>query len=292
MPIPQPTLPGAIDPQQALAAAQASLLGGMNPVPGDPTQMMAPSSMDPTQQQISDVEASPIQEAHNHYVRSRGGGGASSMVARRQTAHTPFAQHIQQSNVQNTGNYRNHSAYENQGMAQNENGVAGGIGEYQNLPQMTAQDLQAVHPDEDFHLPQTGQSTEETAPAATPDTMPTDEEGNFQVVPDKGAAAYQASLQGISAGKRQSNPETTAKFLVNEDDKQLKAASKPNILGGGVADPEKVDQLEADRNTQMQKLGARTTSIKAKPGHTEGQILRDPTSGKTYMVQNGQYVEQ
>jgi hypothetical protein len=263
--------------------AQAGLINAMQTSPNDPTQLLGDPAMNPSQQQIADVQQAPVRQALPHayqqyHQQRQARQSAGGMMANRAMAQTPMTQQIQQSRVsaQNGG-----SMYINQGF---------GSLEGQNMPQYTVEQGQHDHPTEDFG--------ESATPALT-------QEQQFQMYKQKeedGARAreqgdkentdYQASLQGT--GKYATQNARLGMEQKKVDASMAKEAGKHGLLSQpaapGPVTTEETASPEGQAQAAEAKPVAAPTGVKAI--HPEGQMLQDPRTGKRYIVQNGQYVEQ
>ena len=279
MPLPQLANPGAPAPWQA---AQASLIGALQQQPpgvGDP-------SLTPTDQQVTDVEQSPVHQlmrSYQQYHQQRQARqSAGSMMANRATAQTPMTQHLQQARGQNGG-----SMYINQGF---------GSLEDQNLPAYTQEQGMQDHPTEDFGpvapTPATAAETQREQFELRKAHQEEIDKGQQQA--DKEATDYQQSLQGT--GKYAAQQTRLGIEKERADTAATKVGSTHGLLtqqttpAPGPVSTDESASPEGQAQAEEAKPAATPTGVKAI--HPEGQTLRDPTTGKTYVVQNGQYVEQ
>jgi len=371
---PTPVPPSAIDPAQALATAQASLITGFQASPNDPTQLIGGS--DPTQQQVSDVEQDPINQrpglaqSYAHVqARRMAPHSAGGMTANRATMQSPQAQHIQQ--------YQPSSQYINQGMLQDQNGAAGGLGGSSSVvnnagatpwdansnaePTQPVRALPTTDIDGNPLTPSEAARNQQIAdwmtPAKAPQTpqlqgwqqeslramqragvssehifntynqmMGESQKGNaesfsksqeqigkFQEENNKEAADYQQSLQGTGKYAKDEARDARSQASGARADERLKLSeardAMKDIEGNaayrsvvtGKFDPTRLsgDDAEIYQNAKAaitKPFGGtpakRASGVKAIPAHGEGMDLTDPATGKRYVVQNGQYVEQ
>jgi hypothetical protein len=255
----------------------------MQTSPNDPTQLLGDPAMNPSQQQITDVQQAPIHQALPHayqqyHQQRQARQSAGGMMANRAMAQTPMTQQIQQSRVsaQNGG-----SMYVNQGF---------GSLEGQNMPQYTVEQGQQDHPTEDFGEPATPALTQEQQfqmyKQKEEDGARAREQG------DKENTDYQASLQGT--GKYATQQARMTQGQERLDIAKDKVSSKHGLFSQpatpGPVTTEETASPEGQAQAAEAKPAAAPTGVKAI--HPEGQTLKDPTTGKMYIVQNGQYVEQ
>jgi ElaB/YqjD/DUF883 family membrane-anchored ribosome-binding protein len=141
---------------------------------------------------------------------------------------------------------------------------------------------------------------------ATTDEKELDRRAKLQEENNKEAADYQQSLQGT--GK-----DAKAEASGARADERLKLSEARNAMKDiegnpayrsvvtGKFDPTRLsgDDAEIYQNAKAaitKPFGGtpakRASGVKAIPAHGEGMDLTDPATGKRYVVQNGQYVEQ
>jgi hypothetical protein len=316
--------PGQPSPAQLLAGATGQLINSVQGDPTDPTQMVAPTSMDPTQQQVSDAEQAPINErpgladSYAHVkARRMAPQSAGGMSANRATMQSPQARHIQQ--------YQPGSQYINQGMLQDQNGVAGGLGESQNLPAYTEAQDRADHPGEVFASDNTGANAsldptltgedrnqdiadamQGTGRFATTDEKELDRRAKLQEENNKEAADYQQSLQGTGqyAKAEASGARADERLKLSEARnamKDIEGNPAYRSVVTGKFDPTRLSGDDADMYQNAKAAitepfggtpAKKASGVKAIPAHGDGMDLTDPATGKRYIVQNGRYVEQ
>ena len=296
--------PGAPAPWQM---AQAGLINAMQTSPNDPTQLLGDPAMNPSQQQITDVQQAPLHAAMAHayqqyHQQRQARSSAGGMMANRATAQTPMTQHLQQARGQNGG-----SMYINQGF---------GSLEDQNLPAYTQEQGMQDHPTEDFGpvapTPATAAETQREQFELQKAHQEELDKGQQQA--DKEATDYQQSLQGTGKYAEDDAKDVRASASSARADQRLNISDARDTLKRIETDPayqtmNKYDprRLNGDdiaiyNNAKQAIQGtfaptgtgtspAATTGVKAIPAHPEGVEVVDNTTGKRYVVQNGQYVE-